>query len=75
MSKQIKKQEEKIGGELHGTIDSLREEISKLAMTHAKRQLKQTSLLHVKRDELARLLTKMRLQQIFEKNNKKEEAK
>lgn len=53
-----KNQVKKTGNELQESVKSLRAEIFKLKMDHMKNQLKQTSLLRTKKDELARLLTK-----------------
>ena len=61
------------GNELTVRVKELREEIAKLSMEHAKRQLKQTSLLRTKKDELARVLTSLNMVKLTDKN--KEETK
>ena len=67
---------------IEGTMDTLmktaadlRAEISKLSMQVAKMQLKNTTSLRTKKDELARVLTQLSMQKRLVKQDKKEEIK
>ena len=75
MAKVKKQKTEKNTNELLVAVTDLRSEIHKLSLNHAKRQLKQTSLLRVKKDELARMLTKLNMQKFIENNSGKEKIK
>lgn len=64
---------------LQKTVADLRLEISNMTMKLSKMQLKNTTSLRLKKDELARVLTQMnmqnRTQQTVESQEKKEEVK
>jgi ribosomal protein L29 len=75
MAKVKKPTTEKSTDEMQVAIADLRAEISKLSMENAKKQLKNTTSMRTKKDELARLLTKMNMVKFLEKNSKKEEQK
>lgn len=75
MAKVKKQTSEKSTDEMQVAIADLRTEISKLSMDNAKRQLKNTTSMRTKKDELARLLTKMNMTKFLEKNSVKEEQK
>ncbi|HSD98224.1 MAG TPA: hypothetical protein VLB73_00820 [Patescibacteria group bacterium] len=51
-------------------VATLRAEIAKMAMQLSKMQLKNTTSLRTKKDELARLLTKMNMQKDVQKTEK-----
>ena len=55
--------------EMQVAIADLRAEISKLSMENAKKQLKNTTSMRTKKDELARLLTKMNMVKFLEKSS------
>ncbi|HYK08567.1 MAG TPA: 50S ribosomal protein L29 [Candidatus Eisenbacteria bacterium] len=75
MAKVKKPTTEKSTDEMQVAIADLRAEINKLAMENAKRQLKNTTSMRTKKDELARLLTKMNMVKFLEKSSVKEEQK
>lgn len=68
-----KKQVKTTGNDQLASVKELRAEIAKLSMEHAKRQLKQTTLLRTKKDELARALTRLNMVKLTDQN--KEETK
>jgi len=74
MAKQHKKQElvGKNMGELSTLVVSIRKEIMDLQMENAKGQLKQTTSLRTKKDELARALTQLNMQKFASKQQKGE---
>lgn len=61
--------------EMKTTVAELRAEIAKLSMENKKRQLKQTTQLRTKKDELARLLTKINMAKFAVEPAAKEESK
>ena len=75
MAKVKKPTTEKSTDEMQVAIADLRAEISKLSMENAKKQLKNTTSMRTKKDELARLLTKMNMVKFLEKSSVKEEQK
>ena len=75
MAKTKKQKTEKNIDEMKVAVVDLRAEIHKLSMNNAKRQLKQTTSLRTKKDELARLLTKLAMQRFIKEDMKKEESK
>ncbi len=75
MAKNKKPLVDKNKDELQVAVADLRVEIESLRMDNAKRQLKNTTSMRTKRDELARLLTQMNAIKFIEKNSVKEEQK
>lgn len=71
MSK-VKKQTSEKNTDMQKAVKDLREEISNMSMQLAKAQLKNTTSLKRKKDELARLLTKISMEKFM---NKKEDTK
>ena len=69
-----KQTEKKNTNELRAQAEEIRKELRELSQQAAKGQLKQTTQLRTKKDELARILTKMSMMQ-FAKIETKEETK
>lgn len=67
MAKAKKVVAEKSGDEMQVAVTALRAEIMSLSMDNAKKQLKNTTSMRTKKDELARLLTKMNMMKFLEK--------
>lgn len=65
--------EKKEGTTIQKTIADLRAEIVSLSLAHAKKQLKHTTSLRTKKDELARVLTVMNMQKKVEEMAKMKE--
>ena len=71
----VKKQQGKNSDELKAQVADIRKELQKLSQEKAKGQLKQTSLLRTKKDEIARLLTQMSMMKFVKPVEKSETKK